>query len=82
MFAPLDWGLGHATRCVPIIEEVLRQGGEPVLGTAGRAHAYLKAEFPALELINLPPYDIHYYRANMYCNMGVQAPKFLRAVGP
>ena len=81
LFAPLDWGLGHATRCVPIIEEVLRQGGEPVLGTAGRAHAYLKAEFPALELINLPPYDIHYYRANMYWNMGVQAPKFLRAVG-
>ncbi|MCB0584739.1 MAG: glycosyl transferase family 28 [Phaeodactylibacter sp.] len=79
LFAPLDWGLGHATRCVPIIEEVQRQGGEPVLATAGRAYAYLKAEFPALELINLPPYDIYYYGANMYWNVGVQAPKLLLA---
>lgn len=79
LFAPLDWGLGHATRCVPIIEEVQRQGGEPVLATAGRAYAYLKAEFPALELISLPPYNIHYYGSNMYWNVGVQGPKLLRA---
>lgn len=79
LVAPLDWGLGHATRCVPIIEEIMRQGGEPVLGTAGRAYAYLKAEFPELELIELPSYDIRYYSGNMYWNMALQAPKLLRA---
>ena len=23
LVAPLDWGLGHATRCIPIIKELL-----------------------------------------------------------
>ncbi|MCB0550723.1 MAG: hypothetical protein KDD19_24340 [Phaeodactylibacter sp.] len=80
LIAPLDWGLGHATRCVPIIEEVMQQGGTPVLGTAGRAYAYLKAEFPGLELIRLPSYNIRYYGANMVWNIGVQAPRLIRAV--
>ena len=50
LFAPLDWGLGHATRCVPIIEEVMQQGGTPVLGTAGRAYAYLKKGWPSFQM--------------------------------
>ena len=25
LVAPLDWGLGHATRCIPIINELVRQ---------------------------------------------------------
>ncbi|MCB0553634.1 MAG: glycosyl transferase family 28, partial [Phaeodactylibacter sp.] len=60
LVAPLDWGLGHATRCVPVIRELQRQGAEPVLATAGRAAAYLQAEFPGLELIEFPAYDIRY----------------------
>lgn len=79
LVAPLDWGLGHATRCVPIIEEIMRQGGEPVIGSAGRALAYLKVEFPALDRVELPAYAIHYRSANMYRNIGAQIPKLLRA---
>ncbi len=79
LVAPLDWGLGHAARCVPVIAEVIRQGGEPVLASAGRAHAYLKAEFPELKRIELPAYDIRYYSGNMHWNMARQAPKLLRA---
>lgn len=79
LIAPLDWGLGHATRCVPVIEEVIRQGGDPVLATAGRAHAYLKAELPTLEMIELPAYGIRYNSPNMYWNMARQGPKILRA---
>lgn len=79
LVAPLDWGLGHAARCVPLIEESIRQGAEPVLASAGRAYAYLKAEFPGLELIELPAYNIRYYSGNMYWNMARQAPKLLRA---
>ena len=26
LVAPLDWGLGHATRCIPIIKELTNQG--------------------------------------------------------
>lgn len=80
LVAPLDWGLGHATRCAPIIRELLRQGAEPVLATAGRAAAYLRAEFPGLELIGFPAYDVRYPTANMYWNMGIQAGRLLRVI--
>ncbi|MCB0570599.1 MAG: hypothetical protein KDC66_12575 [Phaeodactylibacter sp.] len=80
LVTPLDWGLGHATRCVPVIRELQRQGAEPVLATAGRAAAYLKAEFPGLEHILFPAYDIRYPTANMYWNMGLQAVKLLRVI--
>ncbi|MCB9300121.1 MAG: glycosyltransferase [Lewinellaceae bacterium] len=80
LVAPLDWGLGHATRCVPVIRELQRQGAEPVLATAGRAAAYLQAEFPGLELIEFPAYDIRYPTGSMYWNIGIQSRKLLRAV--
>lgn len=80
LVAALDWGLGHATRCVPAIREVQRQGGVPLIGSAGRALAYLSAEFPDLEAVKLPEYGVRYPGSNMYRNMAGQAPKLMRAV--
>ncbi|CAN5176618.1 glycosyltransferase [soil metagenome] len=60
LVAPLDWGLGHATRCVPVIRELLRQGAEVILASDGRAYSFLKKEFPDLHLIRLPGYGITY----------------------
>lgn len=31
--SPLNWGLGHASRDVPIIRELLRHGHEVTIGT-------------------------------------------------
>lgn len=45
---PLDWGLGHATRLVPLIEEAVRCGDEVWIGGNGRSGAWLKARFPNL----------------------------------
>ena len=35
LIAPLNWGLGHATRCIPIIQYYLAQGDEVILGGDG-----------------------------------------------
>ncbi|MCB0804865.1 MAG: hypothetical protein KDC05_03650, partial [Bacteroidales bacterium] len=47
---PLDWGIGHATRCVPLIRELIDQGAEVVLGASGRSFDFLKRAFPELLL--------------------------------
>ncbi len=60
LVAPLNWGLGHATRCVPIIRELQRQKAEVILGGDGMALAYLKTEFPELENISIPDLKIRY----------------------
>ncbi len=58
--APLNWGLGHATRCIPIIRELLAQGATPILASDGAALALLRREFPDIECIELPSYNIRY----------------------
>lgn len=60
LVAPLDWGLGHATRCMPIVRELLSQGAEVMLAGEGAQEQLLKAEFPGLPFLSLPGYKINY----------------------
>jgi Glycosyltransferase family 28 C-terminal domain len=60
LVAPLDWGLGHATRCIPIIKELINQKCEVVIAAVGAQKAILQAEFPSLTFIELPGYEVRY----------------------
>lgn len=60
MIAPLDWGLGHATRCIPIIDELLQQGAIVHLGGDGASYTLLKEAYPFLPAHDLPAYNIEY----------------------
>lgn len=78
LIAPLNWGLGHATRCIPIIDELLRQGAEVILASDGAALELLKKEYPNLPCHVLPAYDIRYPFESMVLSMAFQMPKILR----
>ncbi|SDG89278.1 glycosyltransferase [Winogradskyella thalassocola] len=60
LIAPLNWGLGHATRCIPIINALIENGFEPVIASDGIALGLLKKEFPKLSAFELPSYNITY----------------------
>ena len=60
LVCPLNWGLGHATRCVPIIREQLAAGNEVVICVDSYPLEFLRQEFPALRTIELPSYPIRY----------------------
>ena len=62
LVAPLEWGLGHATRCVPVIRELERQGAEVVIAADGRPFHFLSQRFPHLPIVRLPGYGITYPR--------------------
>ena len=64
--APLNWGLGHATRCIPIIRALLAEGFEPLIASDGVALDLLKKEFPDLKHIHLPSYHIVYPKNGKY----------------
>lgn len=66
LVAPLNWGLGHATRCIPIIKELQENGFEPVLASDGEALRLLEKEFPSLEAHLLPSYNITYSRSSLF----------------
>ncbi|RMG84769.1 MAG: glycosyltransferase, partial [Bacteroidetes bacterium] len=80
LITPLNWGLGHATRCIPLIRAFIRKNWRVVLASDGRALDLLKAEFPQLPCLELPPYNITYPSENMLWNMAWQAPKMMRAI--
>jgi len=60
LVAPLNWGLGHATRCMPIINALLRFDFEVILASDGNALNLLRKEFPKVEFVELPSYSITY----------------------
>lgn len=82
LVAPLNWGLGHAARCVPIINALLYEGFTPILASDGSALALLKKEFPKLKAIELPSYQIEYARKGKHFNwkMFKNSPKMLQAI--
>ena len=60
LIAPLDWGLGHATRCIPIIRHLLDRGNQPVIAASGRPLKLLSSEFPDTETYPFEGYNITY----------------------
>lgn len=82
LVAPLNWGLGHATRCIPIIKALIEQGFEPVIASDGGALKLLKTEFPALEFYELPAYNIKYASTAFFfrSKLLLQMPHILRTI--
>lgn len=62
LVAPLNWGLGHATRCIPVIKELINHGFNPIIASDGGALELLKKEFPELTFEVLPAYSIEYQK--------------------
>jgi uncharacterized protein (TIGR00661 family) len=62
LVCPLDWGLGHACRCVPIIHAFIEAGANVIIAADGRPLAFLQQEFPSLTFIRLKGYGITYQK--------------------
>ena len=60
LVAPLDWGLGHATRCIPVVKELLNQRCVVIIAATGAQKALLHEEFPSLHFVEIPGYRIKY----------------------
>jgi uncharacterized protein (TIGR00661 family) len=82
LIAPLDWGLGHATRCIPLINCLLSLNCEVSIAASPASRALLQAEFPALQFYDLNSYNIIYSRKKRWMPFKIlsQTPKILRAV--
>jgi UDP:flavonoid glycosyltransferase YjiC (YdhE family) len=63
LIAPLDWGLGHATRCIPIIRALTANGYEVVAAAEGAQAHLLQTEFPSIQILPLPGYHVRYSRS-------------------
>ncbi len=79
--ALLDWGLGHATRCVPVINYLLEQGCLIQIGGNGQSLIWLKKRYPQLTFHQLPEYSIRYSKnVSQAFSIMKQWPKIRRAI--
>lgn len=82
LVAPLDWGLGHATRCIPIIHKLTSLGCQVILAGDGRIKPLLTREFPLLQFLELPGYHIRYSggKWKMPFRIAQQIPSILKSI--
>ena len=82
LVAPLDWGLGHATRCVPLVHTLIDLGCEVTLAGEGPSMAILTQEFPHLPTISLKGYRIKYPKKGFpfIPKLMLQIPKLFKTI--
>ncbi len=79
LLAPLDWGLGHATRCIPIVKELLSFDCEVIIAATGDQKVLLEQEFPFLPFVELPGYNVKYGKNRAFTLLKIlfKIPKIL-----
>ena len=82
LVAPLNWGLGHATRCIPLIHALIQRGVLVYLASDGVALRLLKHEFPELPAFELPSYNVKYASKGQFFKLKMifDSPKLLAAM--
>jgi len=81
LVAPLDWGLGHAARCVPIVHALLERGAIPILGADAGPLALLREEFPTLAQVRIPGVYVRYAKGkSQLWSMARQFPTMIQGV--
>lgn len=81
LVSPLNWGLGHATRDIPIIRMLLARGHDVTIAGCGNARAVLEQEFPACSCRDFPDYSVplsanHFFLARFVASF----PLLLRGI--
>lgn len=82
LFSPLDWGLGHTFRSIPLIKEGLNQGFKIVVACNSIQKAILAPEVPGVEFVEINGYGIGYGRSGTATKLKIllQFPKILTEI--
>lgn len=81
LVCPLNWGIGHATRCVPVIRMLINKGFQVIVASEGYPLHFLQYEFPELEFYEFPGFSPTYPKnGNMVLRMLASAPFFLAGI--
>lgn len=81
LIAPLDWGLGHATRCMPLIDLLIQKKQQVIIAGNGDSFYLLKEQYPQLTFHELPGYNISYaVGKNASVHALFQTPKILKTI--
>ncbi len=78
LVCPLSWGLGHASRLIPVIHELVQNKFDVYVGAAGYSSELLRQEFPGLKFLKFPSFTITYgKKKSLSLQIFMQLPKII-----
>jgi len=80
LVAPLDWGLGHTTRCIPIIRYLLQKGHKITLAGNDWQRKYVENTVPDVATTHLDGYNITYGKGSLTTALLLQIPALLKKI--
>lgn len=80
IYTVLNWGLGHATRSIPLIEKLIQNNNKVIIASDGLALHYLKSYFASLPFKELPAYNMFYPFNSIVKNIIFQFYKPIKAI--
>lgn len=81
LICPLDWGLGHATRCIPLINRLIKENKEVIICADGLSGNLLRQEFPQLTFEKLKGLEIKYSSTlPFFVNVVLKSPALMRSI--
>jgi len=82
LIAPLDWGLGHTTRCVPVMRYLQGLGLQPVFAGNDWQRRFIDKTFNNIETIHIDGYNVRYGERNsgFLYSILLQVPRIFRTI--
>ncbi len=83
VFAPLNWGLGHASRIIPLIQKYQKEGWKILIASDGVALKFLQVEFPQIRSLDIKSEELQYSNsknASLLSHLRKIIPAFLRNI--
>jgi uncharacterized protein (TIGR00661 family) len=83
LVAPLDWGLGHATRCIALMQWLVKEHNAQItVAATGAQRAIISEAFPEIAFLSPPQYHIKYHknRAATVARLVFSLPRILKTI--
>ncbi len=80
LVCPLNWGLGHASRCIPIIRKLIEEGHTVVIAADKKPLKLLQLEFPNLEFIVFEGYEMRYSKHFLWVKLVASIPRIVAGI--
>ncbi len=81
LISPLNWGLGHATRLIPVIDTLTKQGHYCLLAGESPSIDVLREAFPQLPFVELHGFNVKLSKSNQqWFKIFKQVPTFFKAI--
>ena len=81
LFSPLNWGLGHAARLIPVIDRLIKDGHYCIVGGEEPSINIIKKALPGIDTIELPGFRPVFSSSNIqWGKFLLQIPEFIISV--